>query len=62
MSNAGASLLLILLFGGWWLFHRGVRLSDRLFALAAVVIGGAIAAIGCDPSVGGIGVLLFGAR
>lgn len=60
MSSFGASLLFALLFVGWWLSNRRISWSDRLFALAAFVVGAIIAVLAGDPSVGGIGLILFG--
>jgi outer membrane protein assembly factor BamB len=61
MSNMGASALLALLFIVWWLTNRRIQAVDRLFGFVAVIVGGGLAAYLCDPSVGAIGVVLFGA-
>ena len=61
MSNMAASALMTLLFIIWWLTNRRIAFSDRMFGFVALVIVGALAAALCDPSVGPIGLILFGA-
>ncbi len=61
MSNMGAAALLGLLFMVWWLMNRRITARDRLFGFAVAIVCGGLAARLCDPSVGPIGVVLFGA-
>jgi len=60
MSSMAASALLALLITIWWLTNRSIHSRDRLFSFLAVVGGGILAYILCDPSVGGIGLVLLG--
>ena len=60
MSRAGAWALLTLSFPIWWLTNRTIRLSDRLWTFAVLVVGGAAAIALSDKSLGAFGVLFFG--
>jgi outer membrane protein assembly factor BamB len=61
LYNLGSSLLLPLLFFGWWFFNRRLSLADRLYGFALVVGGALIVKPLCHESLGGwIGLLMGG--
>ncbi len=60
ISTMAASALLGLGFGIWWLSNRRISWVSRLSGLAAMVLGGVVAYVLSDPSVGGLGLMLFG--
>jgi outer membrane protein assembly factor BamB len=53
-----AGVLLTLLLVGWWWASRRISLRNRLIGFLLVVGDGIIANFLCDPSVGGIGLLM----
>lgn len=60
VSIMGTASLITLLYLGWWLFNGTVRLSDRLFDVAVLVVGLLAAGLFCHHTLGPIGLVFLG--
>jgi outer membrane protein assembly factor BamB len=60
LSSVVLAALLALLFWIWWFSNRTIAWGDRLFIFCANLLGGFVAGLVCDKSLGPIGLLLFG--